>query len=179
MQTTDGTDETGSGTGGAVGAADTGSAVDAVVDVVPENPRDAWRRVMTTLTVNLVLAVRAQYLAGGANAIDHWDQLATRMRVATRTTVSPEQWVSTLLRRLKINTPSVDTSRAADALAEACARTTAEGRGSGGVLWLNHVDAEFAFILARCRVIAEERKAAKDARREEASRAPAQEGPCP
>lgn len=119
--------------------------------------RDALWEELFDLTVDVVLAYRAQYLESWANVLEHWNQIASRMQMATRTSSGPEEWCSKFARGLKITTPSRDASRAMVRLAE---KVAAYGRGP----WGARVQTEHAFILARARVEAEERKAAREAR---------------
>lgn len=115
---------------------------------------DRKKEHLTDLTVDVVLAVRRQYLAGGANALRHWDQITERVRAATRTTAGPEEWMTKLLRDLQIASPSSDLAAGAEALVETA-------RKYGVRAWLALVEAEYAFIIARARRIAEERAAAR------------------
>lgn len=112
------------------------------------------------LTTDLVLCLRAQYLAGGASALKHWDQLAERLRAATRTSSTAEAWATRLCRDLLVAVPSAQTSAAMEALVLATRR-------HGAVAWLALVEREWAYVMARARRLAEERReerlAAKEA----------------
>lgn len=111
-------------------------------------------------TVDVVMAVRAQYLASGANAIKHWPQITDRMRAATRTTEGPEAWATKIMRDLKLPAPSKDTAAALEALAEFVQR----GGERGTRAWLATVEAESMFIIAKAQRLAEERRSERDAR---------------
>ena len=122
-------------------------------------PREMQDR-LVMLTTDVLIEVRAQYLAGGANALKHWDQISDRMRAATRTQATPQAWCTKLLRDLQISTPSSSTSSALEVLCEAVGIL---GR-SGPAEWLRLIDAEHAFVIARVRTMAEERREARIAR---------------
>ncbi len=77
--------------------------------------RSEWR----TLVVALLMPVRAEYLAAGANPLKHWDQIQDRVRIASRTSESMAQWVTTLTRNLGLGAPSKRRSLATEALAQA------------------------------------------------------------
>ena len=115
---------------------------------------DKQKEHLTDLTVDVVLEVRRQYLAAGANALRHWDQITERVRSATRTTTGPEEWMTKLLRDLQIGSPSSATAAAIEALTETA-------RKYGVRAWLALVEAEYAFIVARARRMAEERATAR------------------
>lgn len=118
------------------------------------------KEALVDLTVDVVMAVRAQYLAGGANAIKHWPQITDRMRAATRTTEGPEAWATKIMRDLKLPAPSKDTAAALEALVEFVRR----GGERGTRAWLATVEAESMFIIAKAQRLAEERRSARDAR---------------
>lgn len=119
-------------------------------------PSEATKEHLTDLTVDVVMELRRQYLAGGANALKHWDQITDRMRAATRTCAGPEEWVTKLCRDLQIAAPSSSLSSAVEALTEMVRRS----RG-GAHAWLALVEREYAFMIARARRLAEERRAEK------------------
>lgn len=116
---------------------------------------------LVDLTVDVVLAVRAQYLAAGANAIKHWDQITDRMRAATRTSAGPEAWLTKLSRDLKLSAPSRAAAEAAEALAEYVRR----GGERGARAWLQLAEDESTFIIARARRLAEARSEARESAR--------------
>lgn len=103
--------------------------------------------------VDLLMEVRAEYLAGGANALKHWDQIHDRAKLATRTSERMSEWCSTLRRRLNLSTPSNSTSSALLAL---CAEVDADDAEA-----LDLIESEMSFVMARCRVEAERRKEAR------------------
>lgn len=115
---------------------------------------------LTDLTVDVVLAARAQYLAGGANAIKHWPQIADRVRAAARTTEGPEAWCSKLLGDLKVQAPTKATAGAVLELAQ----FVRKGGERGARAWLELVQDEVMFIIAQAQLQAEERAAARAAK---------------
>mgnify|MGYP001283913011 CR=1 FL=1 len=117
-------------------------------------PSEATKEHLTDLTVDVVMELRRMYLSTGANALKHWDQITDRVRAATRTCAGPEEWVTKLCRDLQIAAPSSSLSSAAEALTEAARRY-------GAAAWLALVEREYAFMIARARRLAEERRAEK------------------
>lgn len=121
---------------------------------------------LNDLTVELVLGVRAQYLAGGANPLKHWDRMTDRIRAATRTQTSVEAWVTRLLRDLQLSAPSSSTSSAVEAL------VLATRQHGGARVWLALLDREYAYVMARARRLAEERRAERLAQPEQGAKIP-------
>lgn len=119
-------------------------------------PSEATKEALSDATVDVVMELRRQYLAGGANALKHWDQITDRMRAATRTCAGPEEWVTKLCRDLQIAAPSSSLSSAAETLTEMVRRS----RG-GASAWLALAEREYAYMIARARRLAEERRAEK------------------
>lgn len=115
------------------------------------------RRVLEDLVVEVLLAIRAEYLQSPhANAIRHWEQLQDRVRAAARTTATAEEWLTWLRRGLRLSAPSKDSSRCSTALV-AEVRDETDGRA-----FVEMVEARHAYLMARTRVAAEERKAARE-----------------
>lgn len=100
--------------------------------------------------VDLLMAVRAEYLGAGANALKHWDQIHDRAKLATRTSERLSEWCTTLRRRLNLGSPSSSTSSAIVAL---CAEVDADDAEA-----LDLIESEMGFVMARCRLEAERRK---------------------
>lgn len=119
-------------------------------------PSEATKEALSDATVDVVMELRRQYLSTGANALKHWDQITDRVRAATRTCAGPEEWVTKLCRDLQIAAPSSSLSSAVEALTEMVRRS----RG-GAHAWLALVEREYAFMIARARRLAEERRAEK------------------
>lgn len=116
---------------------------------------EAEKEHLIDLTVDLVLELRSQFLAAGANAIKHWDQLTDRVRGATRTCAGPEEWFTKIHRDLKIASPSRGAALASERLTEAVRRY-------GVRAWLALVEREYAFVIAKARRISEERREARE-----------------
>lgn len=107
------------------------------------------RERLVELTVAVVLDLRAQYLRSGvANPLRHWDQIQSRMRAAARQSASPSEWATALLRRLQVGAPS---SRLSASLRRLCDGV------SDSRSWLDLIEREHGYILARARLGAEQR----------------------
>lgn len=119
-----------------------------------QEPSEATKEALTDATVDVVMELRSQYLAGGANALKHWDQITDRLRAATRTCTGPEEWITKLCRDLQISAPSNSLSSASEALAEMA-------RKAGASAWLALVEREYAYMIAKARRLAEERRDAR------------------
>lgn len=112
------------------------------------------RQRLVDSTVEMLEALRRAYIrTPHFNALKHWDQLQERMRLATRTSTSPEEWVTALARSLKLTALDSSASSALEALREAV--LLAGGAGE----WLALVEAEYAYLIAQMRVRSETRKA--------------------
>lgn len=111
--------------------------------------RALWR----DMTVRLVLAARAEYLAAGASPLKHWDQIKDRMRAAASTSGSASEWTTSLLRGLGLGAPGNPLSLATDALV-----TSIEMDGADDA-FLAFVEAEHGLVLARARLESERRAA--------------------
>lgn len=107
-------------------------------------------------TVNLLLEMRAAYLANGANALKHWDQIHDRMRAAARTTTTVEEWTSAMLRGLQLSAPSSSISSRAVELSD---DVVAQGAKTA---WLDLLEREHAYLIAMARLEAEDRKKTKE-----------------
>ncbi len=122
-------------------------------------PSEATKEHLTDLTVDVVMELRRMFLATGANPLSHWDQIESRMRAATRTCAGPEEWCTKLCRDLRLSAPSNSLSSAMEDLTEAARRY-------GAARWLALVEREYAYMIAKARRIAEERRAEKIAAQE-------------
>lgn len=127
-------------------------------------PSEATKEALSDATVDVVMELRRQYLAGGANALKHWDQITDRMRAATRTTSGPEEWCTKLCRDLQIAAPSSGLSSSLESLAEMVRRSPGGARA-----WLALVEREYAYMIAKSRRLAEERRAERIAAQENQS----------
>lgn len=120
---------------------------------ISEDVRAKWEH----LTVALLLELRRAYLAAGASALKHWDQLQSRMLAAARTTDSVPEWLAAMCRSLQLGAPSSSTCSAASALQRAVVD------GPGAAAWLDMVEREYSYLLAKARLEAERRREAKGA----------------
>lgn len=116
---------------------------------------------LRTLTVEVLLTVRAAYLAEGNNALKHWTRITDRMRGACRTSENPEEWYSTILRTLQIQSaPSLASSRCLLELADYVReRGCAED-------WLDLIEREWGLVIAIMRDAAEKKAEARNKQEE-------------
>lgn len=105
---------------------------------------------MRTATILVLLDLRAAYLANGASPLRHWDQVLDRMRAATRTTSTVEEWHTTMLRGLQLGAPS---SSACSRLLELVS-VVAGDRAA----WLDLIERESGYLLAAARLESERRR---------------------
>lgn len=116
---------------------------------------------LRTATVELLLVVRAAYLATpGANALKHWELLSNRLLSSARTSATPEEWSTQLCRSLQIQSLS---SSACSALVDLVHIVTERNCASE---WLQLLEKEQGYLMAQCRLIAEQRKEAREAAKE-------------
>ena len=104
--------------------------------------------------VALLMEVRAEYLASGANALKHWQQLHDRALLATRTSSRIGEWATTLSAELQIGSPSSSRSSALIALTDEVDADDAEA--------LDLIEDELTWIMALCRTEAERRREARE-----------------
>lgn len=113
---------------------------------------------LRTLTVEVLLALRAEYLrTPSANALKNWDLLQSRMRGAARTCATPEEWATTIARKLQIGAMSPSSARCLTDLVH----VVTEQRCAAA--WLDLVERETGYLMAMARLCAEQRKEARDA----------------
>lgn len=118
---------------------------------------DAEKERLRTLTVEVLLAIRAEYLrTPGVNVLKHWEMLTTRMRGAARTTATPEEWATTLARKLLI---PVLSSSASSSVVDLVHFVT-EHRCAPEFLDL--IDREHGYLIAMARLISEKRREARE-----------------
>lgn len=113
---------------------------------------ETTRERLRALTVEVLLDLRAEYLASGASPLKHWTQLQDRMRAAARTTTSVPGWVTALARSLGLGAPTRARSGSTLALQEAVTEAARPSR------WLDLVEEEHAYLIALARLRAEQRK---------------------
>lgn len=113
------------------------------------------KEVLEQATVRVLLAIRARYLAEGANALKHWDQLHDRMRSAIEEVKhkTVAAWFTRLAETLDIQVTSSISSVVAELEAEV--QTTERSA------WANMVREEHAMLIALAQKEAEARKAAR------------------
>src|SRR5271155_1605259 len=105
--------------------------------------------------IEMLLEMRAAYLrTSGANVLKHWDILQSRMRSAARTRGNVEEWATDMARALRLDSPSASYSESLRNLAD-LARDHASA-------FLDLIDAEWGYLSAMARAVAEKRKEAKD-----------------
>lgn len=110
-------------------------------------------------TTELLLHVRRAYLSAGGSPLRHWDQMSDRMRAAARTTASVPEWTTALMRSLQLGAPGSSLSSAIEALTIAVAEV-------GSSAFLDLIEREHGYVIARARLAAEKRRqAAEEANR--------------
>ena len=113
---------------------------------------------LRTATVEVILDLRSEYLrTSGCNVMKHWDQIADRLRAAARTSATAEQWCTAMRRGLQLSGPSKGSSASFFELVS----TVVEGGYEG--VWLKMLDEEWGYLMAKARLISEQRKEAKEA----------------
>jgi len=115
---------------------------------------DDTREALLVATVDVVMETRRLALMGGANPLKLWDQITSRLRAAARTTDRPSEWATKFMRDLQLSAPSKELSSAIEALA------TTVGKQAGA--WLDLLDREYGYVVARARLEAERRKEARE-----------------
>lgn len=118
---------------------------------------DAQLEKLRTKTVDLLLDLRAEYLAmPQANALKHWDLLKTRLLRAVQCAMSVDEWETMMRRSLQLGCPSKNSSRSLLDLSG-----TARELGASRV-WLELVEREWGLLLAMARLASEKRREAHD-----------------
>lgn len=127
---------------------------------MPET-KEEQREKLVRATRDVLLEVRAMYLAFGGNSLRHWSQIQDRVRAATRTTTNPGEWVTRVMRDLQIPAPCSSLAHAIDSLCS-------EVEDIGTIAWLDMVEREISYIIALMRLESERRRALRDeAKRED------------
>jgi hypothetical protein len=128
------------------------------------NVNEEKKERLRTLTVELLLELRSAYLGTpGCNVLKHWDQLQSRMLAASRQSESVEEWTTKMVRTLQLGALRVDSSRSSRDLADFVRENNCSRA------WLDLIEREFGYLIAMARGIAEQRKEAAQAAREEAA----------
>ena len=108
-------------------------------------------------TVDVVLELRAEYLrTPSVNVLRHWDQIQDRMRIAARTSAGPEEWATSIARALRLGPPRPPLAKAIFELA-----SDVHERGCSDA-WLDLVEREFGYVMAKARLLSEQRKENRD-----------------
>jgi hypothetical protein len=113
---------------------------------------------LRTLTVEVLLVVRAAHLASpSANQLKHWDMIQDRVRSAARTSATPEEWVTTLARKLQLPTlNSSGSSAIVDLVAFVAERQCA-------AQWLDLIEREHGYLMALTRLAADKKREERNA----------------
>ena len=114
------------------------------------------REAVRDAAVSLMMETRSEFLASGANPMSHWDQLHDRLLVAMRSSETVETLVTAWRRGLRLGSPSLGCATAAQQLAETADADAQE--------MIEMLESELGLIMARARLEAERRKAAKEMR---------------
>ncbi|HSR51460.1 MAG TPA: hypothetical protein VLV83_11570 [Acidobacteriota bacterium] len=101
--------------------------------------------------VDLILAVRKQYLAAGANPLKHWTQIQDRLLAASRMEAETGPLVTLLARKLQLPALSKQASSILLMLSEAFEKDELA----------ELVEEEIDFLIAKARAEAERRKEIK------------------
>lgn len=115
---------------------------------------------LTVAVVDLVLAIRSEYLAGGGKALSHWDQLQSRLLVAARSSRDARRFVTRYAQGMRLGAPQADRSAATDGLYRLV---------GDGPEWLREIPQEVAYIMALARLRADERRESRKARQNQKS----------
>jgi hypothetical protein len=101
--------------------------------------------------MEFVLELRRQYLSqyGSAVVLKHWDQIGDRLRASARTSEGVEEWGSDVMRKLRLGSPSKDSSTC---LRELCDYVAEHASSS---LFLDLIEKEHAYLLSLARNTAE------------------------
>jgi hypothetical protein len=122
---------------------------------------EATKEKLRTQTVELLLVVRAAYLADGGNPLKHWDQIQDRMRSAARRAQTPEEWATLLCKGLQL---PVLSGKASKVLVDLVAMVAERGCA---MEWLDLIEREYGLLMALTRLCAEQRREDNEQRRED------------
>lgn len=100
-------------------------------------------------TIEVVDRVSRDAMRWGANPLKLWGQVSTRIIAAARTSTGAHEWSSKLMRSLRIESPSRESSRAIGELVAAV--------GLDSDAWLSLVEREAGYIIAAVRVRRDDR----------------------
>lgn len=108
------------------------------------------------LTADVILDMRAQYLAGGGNAVTHWDRLTSCATSALKKRPTAAKWVTEMVRALRLGAPSSKLSASATTL-----EREVDLRGLSRE-WKGLMRSEMAMVIADARMEALARKEARE-----------------
>lgn len=111
--------------------------------------------------VELVVAVRRQYLSSGGKPLSHWDDIDARLRLALRTTGTLEALVERWLRDLRIPTPDSSVSLALCRLRDEVELQREAGWVASDRALFSLLDQQRALAMAEAREAVELAKAAR------------------
>jgi hypothetical protein len=117
-----------------------------------ETQKREWGEVVRDMTRDVILEMRAQYLANGANAMKHWEQIEARVKAAAMSTSTVGEWSSEVMRTLRLGAPSSSLSSALLTLV-----AEVDGRGMSQ-RWVEQVERELGLLMAEVRVEADARR---------------------
>jgi hypothetical protein len=124
---------------------------------------------LRTLTVEVILALRGMYLReyGGSVAMKHWEHLQTRALSAARRSANPDEWVTLMLRGLRLLNvaPSKACSRVSVDLGALVREMGAQQQ------WLDMVEREIGLLMAMSRLAAEKKQEERDGKEGDSSAA--------
>lgn len=115
---------------------------------------DKRREDLRNATISLLLEVRKTYLAQGNSALDHWQQIQTRVRVACKSAATVEGWFSRLSRDLRLPAASSSLSSELEKLRAAVDKDALD--------WLRLLEDETAALIGRTRAVADAQRAARE-----------------
>lgn len=112
---------------------------------------------LRTLTVEVVLEVRTAYLRSAQpNIMKHWTIIQDRMRSAATTTAGTDEWITSVMRALKLDAPSRPLTTAILELTHYVYELGADSD------FLRMVENEFTMVMAIARNTVEKKKEASN-----------------
>lgn len=114
---------------------------------------DEERERLVEQTVDVLLELRRAYLLTGASPLKAWDQITDRLRASARTTANVAEWITSMNRGLQLGAPSRQLSSAIERLSVTV--------GARAVDWLDLLEREHGYVIAKTRMGAEKRKSGR------------------
>lgn len=131
---------------------------------------DEIRERLRTRTMQVILAMRAEYLVAGANPMRHWDQIQDRIRSAARQATDVPGWVTRVARSLGLGAPNNYRSSATIKLRSLVLEHDCSAA------WLEMIEEEHGYLMALARHESEQRRDAREAAEAEKKQAEAEGG---